>query len=219
MSVTTTRWWWIRHAPVINAEAAIYGQRDVPADTSDTLAYEALARELPVEDAVWIHSGLERTRVTAEATARAAGLSPDMLVEPAFMEQNFGDWQGMPRAQFYADRGIGVTRFWMSDVDECPPNGESFLDLLARTQPAITHHTRAHRGRDIIAFAHGGTIRAALLQALGLPATQVQAFQSDNLSLTRIEHLAMEGGREAWRVTAMNLPPQHGHSTGGQVLA
>ena len=45
-SAQATRWWWIRHAPVFNPEIRIYGQRDLPADTSDEAANAAVAAML-----------------------------------------------------------------------------------------------------------------------------------------------------------------------------
>ncbi len=38
----TTRWWWIRHAPV-DAGGRIYGQCDLPADCSDDARMRWLA--------------------------------------------------------------------------------------------------------------------------------------------------------------------------------
>ncbi len=49
MAATVTRWWWIRHAPVIGHGGRIYGQEDYPADLSDTATLAALAVLLPAE--------------------------------------------------------------------------------------------------------------------------------------------------------------------------
>ena len=66
MSSTVTRWWWIRHAPVTTSGGRIYGQTDLPADTTDPAPYPPLARRLPRE-AVWVASHLRRTHETAAA--------------------------------------------------------------------------------------------------------------------------------------------------------
>ena len=39
---TSTRFWWVRHAPVRDDGGCIYGQRDLPCDTSETHVYDAL---------------------------------------------------------------------------------------------------------------------------------------------------------------------------------
>ena len=64
MSEGETRWWWVRHAPVVGHDGRIYGQSDMPCDCSDADAMKALAGVLPTE-AVWITSHLKRTVETA----------------------------------------------------------------------------------------------------------------------------------------------------------
>src|SRR2546428_68871 len=45
--VVTTRWWWIRHAPVREDNGCIYGQQDLGCDTSDRVVFEAVGKILP----------------------------------------------------------------------------------------------------------------------------------------------------------------------------
>ena len=37
-----TRWWWVRHAPVIGVNGRIYGQDDLEADTSDAARFAGM---------------------------------------------------------------------------------------------------------------------------------------------------------------------------------
>jgi len=62
--VVTTRWWWVRHAPVREDGGCIYGQNDLGCDTSDRVVFEAVAKILP-RNAVWYASNLKRTHQTA----------------------------------------------------------------------------------------------------------------------------------------------------------
>jgi broad specificity phosphatase PhoE len=207
MSVVT-RWWWIRHAPVPDG-GRIYGQRDLPCDCSDAEVFAGLAAELPA-DAVWVTSGLKRARQTAEAIRSAepgkfAGVAPAALAE--FDEQHLGEWQGLERRAFYAARRVGTHTLWFAPADERPPGGESFADLVARVAPAIARLTVEHRGRDIVAVTHGGTIRAAIGLALGLAPQAALGFSTDNCSLTRLDHLSADGGHGLWRVVAVNRRP------------
>jgi alpha-ribazole phosphatase len=80
-----------------------------------------------------------------------------------------------------------------------PPGGESFAALVERVKPAILRHTAAYRGRDIVAVAHAGTIRAALAFALGIPPQAALNFAIEPLSLTRIDWLGA-----GWRVGGVN---------------
>lgn len=205
---TTTRWWWIRHAPVINPDGRIYGRNDVEADCSDLPSCRTLALGLPT-DAVWVTSHLRRTHQTAKAILAArdeVGDHPEFQVETDLAEQDFGSWQGMSHAELDAGRDGRVHRFWLAPAVERPPGGESFLDLVARTSNAVMRLSHAHAGRDIVAVTHGGTIRAALAMALGLDPERALGFRIDNLSLTRIDHIMLTGDHPAWRVGGVNLP-------------
>ena len=208
MGTTLTRWWWVRHAPVPDG-GRIYGQRDLDCDCGDATAFAALAQELPA-DAVWITSSLVRTRQTAAAILAAdperhSAIEP--VAAPELIEQHLGDWQGLERKAFYAERGVGTHAHWFAPAHERPPGGESFVDLAERVFPAIERFTAEHRGRDIIAVTHGGTIRAALALALGLNPQTALAFSIDNCALTRIDHVRAEGSAGLWRVVAVNHRP------------
>ena len=54
----STRWWWVRHAPVREDDGCIYGQKDLGCDTSDRVVFEAVGKILPRE-AVWFSSNAE----------------------------------------------------------------------------------------------------------------------------------------------------------------
>jgi broad specificity phosphatase PhoE len=207
MSVAT-RWWWIRHAPVPDG-GLIYGQRDLPCDCSDAGAFAGLARELPAR-AVWVTSNLKRTTETAAAIVAAdpgkfACVEPRAVAELA--EQHLGEWQGLDRKGFFAARGVGTHSLWFAAAEERAPGGESFADLVGRVAPAIARLTEEHRGRDIVAVTHGGTIRAALGLALGLEPQGALAFAIENCSLTRLDHLSGAGGAGIWRVVTVNRRP------------
>jgi len=204
MSVAITRWWWIRHAPVDHPVGRIYGAADVPALTADEPAFRALAKRLP-ENAVWVTTHLTRTRQTAEAL-RAAGAEVGVpLVEDAFGEQSFGAWEGQTYDAIHRD--VGTHRFWLAPARHRPPEGESFVDLIARVVPAIERLTEQYRGRDIVAVAHGGTIRAALSHALNVEPEAALRISTANLSLSRLDHIHEPDGRHAWRVAWLNLQP------------
>jgi len=208
----TTRWWWVRHAPVIVNKGCCYGQTDLPCDIADTARFTSLANRLP-KAAVWVATPLKRTHMTAAALVEA-GLDgpreipgPDIVVEPDLIEQHFGDWQGVRYNELAARRGDEWHRFWLAPAHEIPPGGESFVALTRRVHAAITRLSDLYRGRDILAVTHGGTIRAALSLALNLAPETALSFSIDNLSLTRIDHIPGSGGNRLWRVGMVNQPP------------
>jgi broad specificity phosphatase PhoE len=211
MSVVT-RWWWIRHAPVPD-KGRIYGQGDPSCDCSDRAVFADLSAALPA-GAVWVTSNLVRTLETARAIHAAdpekfAGVAVSAF--PELAEQHLGDWQGRDRKAFYAERKVGTHAFWFAPADERPPGGESFVDLIGRVAPAVESLTRVHAGRDIVAVAHGGTIRAALGHALRIPPQSALAFATDNCAITRLDHLPGADGSGLWRVVTVNRrPASHG---------
>jgi alpha-ribazole phosphatase len=211
----TTRWWWVRHAPVVVNNGHCYGQMDHPCNTDDPAAYRRLAEILP-KDAVWVTSTLRRTHETAAAIV-AAGLAgpasfpgPDVTVEADLAEQHFGSWQGRSYTSLAAEQAEAYHRFWLAPAVERPPGGESFVDLVTRVTRSIKALNRRFEGRDIIAVAHGGTIRAAIAVALDLPAETALAFAVDNISVTRLDHFPTGAGGQgnSWRVNFTNQPPR-----------
>ena len=208
--MTTTRWWWIRHAPVTSRAGWCYGQEDWPADCSDGTAFAALAGLLP-RDALWVTTPLQRTRQTAEAIGTAGYPLPQpFLVEPELMEQSFGEWQSKRHDELRAAPDSVHTNFWLAPARHKPPGGESFVEVTERVARAIGRLTSIHGGRDIVAVTHGGTIRAAIGVALGLDPETALGFQVENLSLTRLDHIRDGGfaGGDAWRVARVNQPPR-----------
>jgi len=204
--VVATRWWWVRHAPVREDGGCIYGQQDIGCDTSDRVVFEAVAKILP-PGAVWFASHLRRTHQTAEAIWSAGFPRPEQLHrEQALAEQHLGQWQGLNRAAFFASRPIEVGSYWFAPIDDPAPGGESFMDLYTRVRGAIERINSEHAGRDVIAVAHGGTIKAAIGLALGGQPDKGLAFTIDNCSVTRLDHLA-SAGHQGWRVPMVNQQP------------
>lgn len=204
--VTSTRWWWVRHAPVRSDGGNIYGQYDIDCDCSDRHVFNGVAKFLP-RDAVWFASNLKRTHQTAEAIWDAGFPKPaSMEKDKAFAEQDLGEWQGMNRAAFFASRPPSIASYWFAPADERAPGGESFNDLFDRTVAGIARINAAHAGRDIVCVSHGGPIKAAIAHALGLEAAAGFAFTIDNCSVTRLDHLASDG-HSGWRVPMINQQP------------
>jgi alpha-ribazole phosphatase len=206
-----TRFFWVRHAPVRDDGGRIYGQRDLSCDCSNGHVFVALARVLP-RDAVWVVSNLRRTHETARAIWAAdrnkfEGINFQEIA--ALAEQDLGEWQGLKRAEFFSNRIPTPGSFWFAPAEERAPGGESFADLVARVRTAITDLSQGHRGRDVIAVAHGGTIRAAITVGLDLKPQAGLAFATDNCAITQLD-LYEGDNRQGWRVVSINHQPWEG---------
>lgn len=210
MSEIVTRLWWVRHAPV-TSNGRVYGQADLPCDCSETSLFTGLAEKLP-RAAVWVTSNLRRTHETAAAIVRA-GLpgpqvipGPEAIVMPDLAEQDFGEWQGLTYDELQQSRAGEFHRFWHAPAEIAPPGGESFVAVIERVSRAVHRLVDAHPGEDVIAVAHGGTIRAALALALGLDPEAALAFTIENCSITRIDRIDGPGIGHGWRVVTVNRP-------------
>ena len=199
MTNLITRWWWLRHAPVPDPENRIVGRLDPPCDLSDTDRLSMLARQLPRQSVV-VESGLLRCGQTLGAIESAGLTVAPSIIEPALQEQDFGHWQGRRWAELDAKKDPLVSDFWRDPATATPPGGESFLAVMARVRAAVTEMTRLFEGRDVIAVAHAGTIRAALALALDLSPHAALSFVIDPLSLTRLDSIG-----EGWRVGGVNM--------------
>jgi broad specificity phosphatase PhoE len=206
MTQNTTSFWWVRHAPVAHG-GRIYGQTDLSCDCSETALFTGLAEKLP-RSATWVTSNLRRTHETAAAIIRAGLLGPEPITLPELAEQDFGEWQGLTYEELEESRAGDFHRFWHAPAHETPPSGESFISVIERVSRAIHRLVETYPGRDIIAVAHGGTIRAALALALDLDPEAALAFTIENCSLTRIDRIDGPGMGHGWRVVRVNQPPR-----------
>lgn len=197
------RFWLIRHALVHpRALAKLYGTNDVPlCETTlaaDALRYAALAARLP-HPARLVCSTLSRTWLTAAAITQAGYAGQDFAPDPAFVEQDFGDFQGQP-VQNFDVRADGRHPFWPINAAETPPNGESFDAMIARVGAGLEALLAKDAGyKDTVIVCHGGTIRAAVAYALKLSAHQALCLAIENISLTRLEYHGSN-----WRLVSLN---------------
>ncbi len=196
------RLWLIRHALVApEALTYLYGTQDVAVCAvtmaADTHRYAALAARLP-KAARLIVTPLSRTQLTAEAIFAAGYGDRAWEVDKAFIEQDFGDWQGQPMQQLNDRPAFNRHPFWPIAASETPPGGESFADMILRVGAGIDR-LAAGGDDDIVVISHGGAIRAAVAHALGLTPHQALSMSVDNISLTRLEHNGSD-----WRLISLN---------------
>ncbi|MBX7146296.1 MAG: histidine phosphatase family protein [Alphaproteobacteria bacterium] len=207
--VLITKWWWIRHAPVLASSHYLYGQQDIPADCSNEKSFLTLAHMLP-HDAVWIITPLQRTYQTATMLQKISKQEILFRTEDNFIEQNFGGWQGLSYDEINnLNKNLFNNRSLRFLAHAIPPDGESFNQLVQRVSFSIKQINELYKGRDIIVITHAGTIRSALAFALGLEGGQALQFNISCLSLTRLDHINLIEGEslhqnENWKIHKVN---------------
>jgi alpha-ribazole phosphatase len=203
MTRMVTRWWWVRHAPVKEAAGRVTGQLDLEADCSDHEQIARIAVRLP-QHPVWMSSQLRRARQTLDVLHKACGITgAGVEVERDVAEQDFGEWQGKAYAELEASDADRYKKFWIAPGTTRPPGGESFADVMMRVARAVERRSAAHPDADIVVVGHGGSIRAAVAQALGLGPARALALQVDPLSLTRLDRIADASG-VVWSIGCVN---------------
>ena len=199
-----TRWWWVRHAPVVGFDCRFYGGADVDCDVSDTASFENLAGWLP-KDAVWITSHLKRAHETADALISAGIIPDERLEDPDIGEQQYGEWEGityteLAERQLEAANGGPCYKFWLAPADHrAPGGGESFVDVIDRVSSVMRRVSKTHEGRDIVAVSHGGQFaRRSPIPLRSTPtrrfASQWKIFRRPGWTISPVLELEVIGG-------------------------
>ena len=192
----------LRHGEVVRAETRRFiGHLDVPLSPGGEAQCAAQARRLSTVrlDALY-SSDLARARRSGEIIGAPHGLVPRAL--PALREMAMGRWEGLTAAEIQA-REPAAFQEWMSRVGEFPfPEGESVPDLIARAGAAFDAIVAGTPHRTIAIVAHGGTNRALLCRALGLPLSRLLTFGQDYGALTVLERTP-----DGWVLRRLNETP------------
>ncbi|MGH3022252.1 MAG: histidine phosphatase family protein [Gaiellaceae bacterium] len=159
----------LRHAETDESmRGRCYGSLDVPLSAAGLRRAAALGLALRELGAAVVYSSpLVRALDTARAIASAQGLEP--VVRPDLRELDFGELEGMTYDEIAAERPE-LYRFWMEDPASVRfPAGESLADLRERVLPALAEIRATHAGEAVVVVAHGGVVRVALADVLGIP--------------------------------------------------
>jgi broad specificity phosphatase PhoE len=174
------------------------GWTDLPADLGDSARITRLSGHLP--EAPVISSDLRRASATADALAAGAPGRPRLPHDPDLRELNFGGWEGLRHADADAATQKLLRRFYETPGDHCPPGGESWNQLAARSDRAADR-LLATGAPEVIVVAHMGVILTQLQRALGIGAYETLSHRIEPLSVTVLRH----DGR--WHAEAINLCP------------
>ena len=188
----------LRHGPTEwNVQGRVQGHTDIPLSDAGLARMQNLAPPDPFgpSSAVRVFSSPSRR---ARQTAEALGW-PAPTVDPRLMEQNWGRWEGLIRAEMLARDGEDCFAKAGLGGEFMPPGGESTNALMARVA-AFLKDVASNQG-DALAIAHLGVLRAAYTLATGW---DMRAAMPEGLDVSKALILCLAPGGAA-SLAAMNV--------------
>jgi alpha-ribazole phosphatase len=181
----------IRHPPTHAAPGLCVGRLDVACapDWESGADRVFAALEPPARVCT---SPLQRCRVPASRAANAWRVP--LTIDARLAELDFGRWEG----RAWAEIPRAESDPWAEDpLRVAPPGGETYAALLERVAAFLADVEAA--GESTVAFAHAGSIRAALVRLLRLEPASAWAFDVAHLRVTRLRRHA-----GVWTLVALN---------------
>ena len=182
-----TRLLLVRHAETEwNVARRYQGQGDSPlTERGHRQAARLAARLAALPVAAIYTSDLGRTVETARALAAPHGLP--LRLAPALREASFGEYEGFTFAELVERFGDAVTRWAADPLRLAPPGGETFIDFQARVGGWLPGVVADHPGETVLLVGHGGSVRAAVIDTLGMDLAHYRRLRMDNASLTIVD--------------------------------
>lgn len=178
----------VRHGPTAwNAQHRVQGSIDTPLSAEGRARMAGL---LPPEGFEAVRA-FSSPKLRARQTAAALGLR-NVNYDKRLVEQNWGEWEGLTRAEMLARDGEDAFLRAGSAAGLAfrPPGGESTGELHARVRSFFADVARAEE--DAIAVTHMGVLRAAYVMATGWDMTQPMPPELD-LKAALVLALAADG--------------------------
>jgi len=138
----------------------------------------------PIRPSAVVASPMARTRETAAMIADGLGLQVEL--EPGFVENDYGDWDGHTYEE--------ISRLWPAELlawqgssAVAPPGGESLDDHVARVAKARDALVAARPGQVVVVVSHVTPIRSILRDSLDAGIAAMWRIKIDpcSVSITR----------------------------------
>ena len=125
--------------------------------------------------AVAYTSVLSRAERSLDIILEALGQNPPIIRDAALNERNYGDLNGLNKAETAEKYGERLVLAWRRSYDTPPPNGESLKHTAARALPFFDRAIMGDltRGKDVLVVAHGNSNRSIAMRLDGLTPEQV----------------------------------------------
>ncbi|MDR3711995.1 MAG: 2,3-bisphosphoglycerate-dependent phosphoglycerate mutase [Puia sp.] len=130
------------------------------------------------------------------------GAAPPIIIDKALNERNYGDLQGLNKAETARKYGDAQVALWRRSYAVKPPGGESLKDTADRVLPYYRQQIEPllKAGENILIVAHGNSLRALMMHLenisaeaiadTNLPTGQPRVYMMDeNLKIEKVAYL------------------------------
>lgn len=175
-----------------NAAGRYQGQIDIPLNEEGLQQAQAARERLRAEHFTACYtSALSRARLTAEVILEAHACP--ITETPDLNEMNYGDWEGLTRAEILERYGSDWERLLADPLHAAPTHGESRLDLQRRAEHVVQLFDSEPDDSCLLVVSHGGTIRAIISHYLHLPLAEARRLRLDNTAISIIDSFDGKG--------------------------
>ena len=181
MADETSDLWLIRHGETEwNAERRIQGQKNSQLSPLGLKQAEVLASRLRNQTFDRVYSS-DSDR--AQATARVVFPEVNLCLDKRLREMSYGVLEGKTYAEFTPAQSAMRQAMYADPLNRRADGGETWLELIARVSDWLAS---LPKGGRVIAFSHGGTIRAAVFSFIDPPKAYEWNLTFGNTSITRL---------------------------------
>jgi len=187
----------VRHGQSLwNQENRFTGFVDVPLTDQGREEARLAARALRgMSFDVAYTSALIRAQETLAIILESLGQPVPIIRDAALNERNYGDLQGLNKADAAKRWGDAQVKQWRRSYDVPPPHGESLEMTAKRVLPfydrAIAGDLRL--GKNVLVVAHGNSNRALVMKLDGLTGEQVVGLELAT-GVPLVYEMSPEGG-------------------------
>ena len=180
----------LRHGAT-TAGARYIGSTDVPLTA---LGWRQMEQVL-VGAGAWSRIITSPLRRCAEFAAQfAANAGVPLVLDAAFQEIHFGDWENCSVDELMQTDPYGLQSFWTDPLLHTPPGAESLRSFQRRVLTAWQHRIAQHAGQRILLITHGGVIRVLRCHLEQYPLSELLRLAVPLGSLHSIELSAAHAG-------------------------
>ncbi len=131
-------------------------------------------------------SPLSRAKETAQAVAENHGLT--VIAEPAFLDIDFGEWQGLPLKEV-REKYSELYRTWLEKPQAVTfPGGENITQVRDRAWEGLWRVVQSHAEKTVFIVTHRVVTKVLICALLGLDIAHFWQIKQDTTAVNCFEY-------------------------------